>query len=603
MENFIIDPKHPGSYYVLFNVLTYTVGLILLIVYGRKIKLPTLPWLLTITSAFIFFIAGCKLIAMHSSDWQFLWLHHYLPRDPGRSLLGGLGLGLMGILIGRWYFNLPWKSIDAFAWALPIGIAIHRLGCFAAGCCFGTSSEVPWAVLYGTQTTTTFQHSIQSLGNEGLKHTHTLHPVQLYELLLCLVIVVALFPLSKKMKNAGSLLGSSVALYCIVRSITEFFRFQPIDNGTVGWLNSTQLILIVAFFTILLIVCLIEKAKASTKVYIQIDTLSKSGYFFLWCSLLCLLTSFVLLPFEIITIQLAMIPCLILIIYKAYQLYTAPNFRLAGMFFVAFSFLIMGQTVPEKTPDTEEEDKLSTVKRYHSIYTGILSGNSEIIDQSTNCEGDPIAGTRTDYKNQYYNYAAGYTHSVEYNDPEDVLQSISFGMQGFWGRQLDRATGLYSMERILTVYGVSPHIRLETKKIGLAFGGTIGNFAKIDAITDERSTTLTRYWLYPMASIRYGRVDKFYVETRIGDFFPSAFPGFTTQVAVGFMDKNKRNGLRIGTASNAALFINPTVAIGENWSIAPMLGFGGAIIHNFYEQNNFQASFKLQYKFEAKSNE
>ena len=40
------------------------------------------------------------------------------------------------------------EMLDAFAPGIAIGHAIGRIGCFAAGCCWGTECDLPWSVTF-----------------------------------------------------------------------------------------------------------------------------------------------------------------------------------------------------------------------------------------------------------------------------------------------------------------------------------------------------------------------------------------------------------------------------------------------------------------------
>jgi phosphatidylglycerol:prolipoprotein diacylglycerol transferase len=78
-------------------------------------------------------------------------------------------------LCGLWYVRRhrwsAWKLADPFAGALPLGHAIGRLGCFAAGCCYGAPTGLPWGVRY------TAPEALVAPGLAGIP----LHPSQLYE--------------------------------------------------------------------------------------------------------------------------------------------------------------------------------------------------------------------------------------------------------------------------------------------------------------------------------------------------------------------------------------------------------------------------------------
>jgi phosphatidylglycerol:prolipoprotein diacylglycerol transferase len=67
----------------------------------------------------------------------------------GGVFYGGLiGAILTGYFLMRRY-NLPWwKTADACAPGIAIGNFFGRQGCFAAGCCWGKPTTLPWGVRF-----------------------------------------------------------------------------------------------------------------------------------------------------------------------------------------------------------------------------------------------------------------------------------------------------------------------------------------------------------------------------------------------------------------------------------------------------------------------
>lgn len=131
---------------------------------------------------------------------------------------GGLvfyGSFLVGIPVGFW---LMWRSElpifalwDIFGTAWPLSHAISRVGCFAAGCCYGLPTDSPLAV--------TFPEG-SAIAPEGVP----LHPVQLYEAaaLVGIAGITNLFYRHRRFDGQVCLLY--LLLYAVVRSITEVFR-------------------------------------------------------------------------------------------------------------------------------------------------------------------------------------------------------------------------------------------------------------------------------------------------------------------------------------------------------------------------------------------
>src|SRR5580692_5068834 len=99
---------------------------------------------------------------------------------------GGLVLAVLFAIFYMRAQGLPvLATSDLFAPGLAIGHGIGRLGCFAAGCCWGKPTHLPWAVTFTNTNATT-----------GVPLGIPLHPTQLYEAfaeaIICVILVVQL---------------------------------------------------------------------------------------------------------------------------------------------------------------------------------------------------------------------------------------------------------------------------------------------------------------------------------------------------------------------------------------------------------------------------
>jgi phosphatidylglycerol:prolipoprotein diacylglycerol transferase len=139
------------------------------------------------------------------------------------GFLGALGAGLL--LIRRYKLPLA-KTLDAFAPAVAIGQAIGRQGCFAAGCCWGKPTTLPWGVEF-----TERGHEIT-----GVPLGIHLHPTQLYESFAALLIFFFLLWLHRRKRFAGQVIASYAVLYGMTRFLIEFVRDDP--RGDVAGLTS-----------------------------------------------------------------------------------------------------------------------------------------------------------------------------------------------------------------------------------------------------------------------------------------------------------------------------------------------------------------------------
>ena len=160
--------------------------------------------------------------------------------DPGYLRAGGAVHG--GIIAATLAFfwrvkrlKLPLAlTLDCLTPAVALGQAIGRLGCFAAGCCYGTACHLPWAV--------TFSNPDANLLS-GTPLGEAIHPVQLYTFLANLIIMLLLLGVRKHRRFIGQVSACYFILEGIGRMITEIWR-ADLDRGVwmgISWLSTGRL--------------------------------------------------------------------------------------------------------------------------------------------------------------------------------------------------------------------------------------------------------------------------------------------------------------------------------------------------------------------------
>jgi phosphatidylglycerol:prolipoprotein diacylglycerol transferase len=179
-------------------------------------------------------LAGAKLM-------MFALNYDYYSANPGSlftfdTLLsaGVFHGGFLAALVFAWFYiqrhKLPWlRTLDVLAPGVALGHAIGRLGCFAAGCCWGNRCDRPWAVTF----TNPDAHEIT-----GVPLNVPLHPTQIYESLLTFAVAYALYRGFSTKRTPGWTFGLYLALYGPVRVVTEFFREHdqpPAFGGPLTW--------------------------------------------------------------------------------------------------------------------------------------------------------------------------------------------------------------------------------------------------------------------------------------------------------------------------------------------------------------------------------
>lgn len=148
--------------------------------------------------------------------------------------------GLIAAFVTAWWFLRKHKmpalaTCDAFAPGLAMGHAIGRVGCFAAGCCYGKPTTHFWGV--------TFTNPLAK-DYVGTPLGVALEPTQLFESAAELIIFATLTWMFARKKFDGQIFGAYLFLYGIARFLIEFLRDDTGRGGPYfgGVLSGTQLI-------------------------------------------------------------------------------------------------------------------------------------------------------------------------------------------------------------------------------------------------------------------------------------------------------------------------------------------------------------------------
>jgi phosphatidylglycerol:prolipoprotein diacylglycerol transferase len=176
-------------------------------------------------------LLGAKLyyIGLHWDD---------LVADPVGSLFSRGGLVWYGGFIGGvsaygWQIRrrkLPAATMfDATAPALAVAYAVGRLGCFLVGDDYGLPTDAWYGVAFPEGSPPSSAGYLRSVGADvpaGIPDTQILavHPTQLYEIGIALVMFWILWTIGRRAHRQGQLFGLFMAMYAVERFIIEFVR-------------------------------------------------------------------------------------------------------------------------------------------------------------------------------------------------------------------------------------------------------------------------------------------------------------------------------------------------------------------------------------------
>jgi len=167
-------------------------------------------------------LLGSKLL-MFVLDWD------EYAADPSRlfslETLMSAGVyhgGFIAAVVFAWFYlrrqGMDFlRPADLLAPGLALGHAVGRLGCFAAGCCWGRECDRAWAVTF---------RDPDSAALTGVPLNLPLHPTQLYESASTALVCLVLLYFFNRLRVPGRVLGLYLVLYGAGRAIAESFRMH-----------------------------------------------------------------------------------------------------------------------------------------------------------------------------------------------------------------------------------------------------------------------------------------------------------------------------------------------------------------------------------------
>lgn len=184
---------------------------------------------------------------------------------------GMLASGAVAVFIYSRMHNISFRRLlDVFALPTLAALMIHRIGCFLAGCCWGDVISQESVGGFATQIQTLplinslssgvqyppgslpyEQHLVLGLIEPGALASLPVVPVQLYEALLLLVVVLALWRVPWRDYPKGAI---AVVVACIYAELRFFIEYLRADGHIMlGNLTVTQLQCLLLLSSVLLL--------------------------------------------------------------------------------------------------------------------------------------------------------------------------------------------------------------------------------------------------------------------------------------------------------------------------------------------------------------
>ncbi len=202
---------HP---HILFESLAYAISFRLLLIRVRKDAIAPSQRSSVIVGGMIGALIGAKLLVglehlslLWQNQQQFLLL-----LAQGKTVVGALLGGLIGVEITKKIIGVHQSTGDVFVYPLILGTGIGRIGCFLTGLSdrtYGIATKLPWGIDFG----------------DGIFR----HPTQLYEILFLILLIIFLQFRSRYQYQNGDLFKFYLISYFTFRFLVDFIKpnFHP----------------------------------------------------------------------------------------------------------------------------------------------------------------------------------------------------------------------------------------------------------------------------------------------------------------------------------------------------------------------------------------
>lgn len=199
---------------------------------ARREGLPAEPVLDLAFVAVLSAIVGSRLLYVIFNLREYLAdpLRIFKIWEGGLVFHGGLILALPACLLFVRRVNLPaWPTADVIAPGIALGQAIGRIGCFAAGCCYGAPWDPPLCVTYTNP--------------EALAPLQVpLFPSQLFAFASGIVVFAVLVSYRPHRRAPGQVFWLYLVLASAARLAEDAFRSPAAKLEILPWLSATQAI-------------------------------------------------------------------------------------------------------------------------------------------------------------------------------------------------------------------------------------------------------------------------------------------------------------------------------------------------------------------------
>lgn len=195
--------------------------------------------------SFVLGFSGARIFHILAEAPAYYWenpIRVFYFWQGGFVLYGGLILGIVGgyCIVRFWWKESTSRWGNVVTAPIFLGIGIGRMGCLAAGCCYGRPTEAWWGMIFTNP-------------QSGAPLHIALHPTQILEAFFCFAMAGLFYWMYQKpAKREGEPFMMGILAYSLFRFLIEYLRGDP-ERGFYfsSYFSTSQIVSLAAVFFVL----------------------------------------------------------------------------------------------------------------------------------------------------------------------------------------------------------------------------------------------------------------------------------------------------------------------------------------------------------------
>ncbi len=500
-------------------------------------------------------MAACATGAVIGS--KLLMFDFHSPEYGEKTFLGAVVGGVVTLALVARLLRFDARAFDVPVLPVLWGAAVGRVGCLLAGCCHGLPTSLPWGIRYGAGSSAFDEHVAAGLIDAGAASSLAVHPTQLYEATLDVILAFALTRAHPRFRHPGSLALAGAVGIAAIRFAVDPMRATSVTSGAMTTVQWTTLAVMLLAGAALFLRERRPLASASRN-----HTTTPSPY------------------------PTAIAAAIVVILVGAGNWFTPMEQMLIGATVLAAGCVVFTSSLPAFMrsapllsaavlfPLQVQDPRPDTVqaRRYVAFGGGGMGGGYEVTTED--CEGNTISRTQ-------HNYSVA-AATAEFREEKDNGEGRGIRVSLFNGS--DRSAGgnnpLYGQpgeplllpERRDAIQGGSALITMDGNVAGLSLGIATGRwyYRSNYPVYEGNAPSQTM----PIGGLRLGSLRKRHAEVMFGTGVSPA-PTALVRVGLAFPDSSGRNLFRLGVSDGGG-YMGARFLTRQGLEIEPFAIFGGS---------------------------